>query len=443
MARMLQHSNTAAWGRLCSRRWNAGCSQAGSLLAAISWCNEGCNLGAAKDSRFTHRRPLSVRMFAQSQPTSLTPSSPHAAAAGGYGPKLESWAFAVDQDGLEALLREGVFHLRTCKLCDEGVVVKGEYGLTNSLMKYGYNVDTLMSMYRGVSVLYCSVPHCTAVQCKVQWRAARRSVCSGNVPHRVSHCLKERACDVAVPPSCCCCSSCLRLNLLSTYPLLCPARPLPSKLPTLYCLAYLTQVDWRDRRHWRCNNNVHPSRHGTYDGITMHPYETVFLKASWHVGEPFVEKYAAWALKQVGCVAGALGALYGRAQRAVQGACVHVSLRTDVGVGLGACFCGSSTSRREAGNVKWHVAVMAGSARSLLAVWALPWPIWTSITAIPVRPAHTHVLLPRPASVPYPQAAGKDTTSGIFDEPMYRYAISPDAQESHNVAACYDVLHRP
>lgn len=34
-------------------------------------------------------------------------------------------AFGVDQDGLEALLREGVFHLRTCKLCDDGVVVKG------------------------------------------------------------------------------------------------------------------------------------------------------------------------------------------------------------------------------------------------------------------------------------------------------------------------------
>ena len=74
--------------------------------------------------------------------------------AGGYGPKLESWAFGVDQDGLEALVREGVFQLRTCKLCDEGVVVKGEYGLTNSLMKYGYNVDTLMSMYRGVSRQY-------------------------------------------------------------------------------------------------------------------------------------------------------------------------------------------------------------------------------------------------------------------------------------------------
>lgn len=45
--------------------------------------------------------------------------------AGGYGPKLESWAFGVDQAGLEALLREGVFQLRTCKLCDDGVVVKG------------------------------------------------------------------------------------------------------------------------------------------------------------------------------------------------------------------------------------------------------------------------------------------------------------------------------
>jgi hypothetical protein len=39
---------------------------------------------------------------------------------------------------------------------------------------------------------------------------------------------------------------------------------------------------------------VHPSRHGTYDGISMHPYEVVFLKTSWHVGEPFADKYAAW-----------------------------------------------------------------------------------------------------------------------------------------------------
>ncbi len=43
----------------------------------------------------------------------------------------------------------------------------------------------------------------------------------------------------------------------------------------LHTLLLALQVDWRDKRHWRCNNNVHPSRHGTYAGITMHPFETV------------------------------------------------------------------------------------------------------------------------------------------------------------------------
>jgi hypothetical protein len=42
---------------------------------------------------------------------------------------------------------------------------------------------------------------------------------------------------------------------------------------------------------------VHPSRHGTYDGISMHPYEVVFLKASWHVGVPFADMYAVWQTK--------------------------------------------------------------------------------------------------------------------------------------------------
>ena len=43
----------------------------------------------------------------------------------------------------------------------------------------------------------------------------------------------------------------------------------------------------------------------------MHPFETVFLKASWHVGEPFVDKYSAWMLAQVG--AGRCGRAGGRA----------------------------------------------------------------------------------------------------------------------------------
>eukprot|EP00892_Ulva_mutabilis_P003939 jgi/Ulvmu1/1917/UM012_0077.1 len=122
--------------------------------------------------------------------------------AGGPGPKLESWAFAIDAEGLKVVLARGVFHLHLCKLCDDGVVVMGEYGITTALFEAGYTIDTLMAKY-------------------------------GN-------------------------------------------------------------VDWHDRANWNCNDQVHPSRHGTYDGISMNPYEVVFLKASWHVGEPFADKYATW-----------------------------------------------------------------------------------------------------------------------------------------------------
>jgi hypothetical protein len=61
-------------------------------------------------------------------------------------------------------------------------------------------------------------------------------------------------------------------------------------LPALPCLPRGTSVLLRD---WDCMQ-VHPSRHGTYDGISMHPFEVVFVKSSWHVGEPFADKYAAW-----------------------------------------------------------------------------------------------------------------------------------------------------
>ena len=55
-------------------------------------------------------------------------------------------------------------------------------------------------------------------------------------------------------------------------------------------------IDWRDRRHWQCNNNVHPSRAGTYDGVSMHPFETLFVKSSWHVADVYTRRYAAWTL---------------------------------------------------------------------------------------------------------------------------------------------------
>lgn len=51
-------------------------------------------------------------------------------------------------------------------------------------------------------------------------------------------------------------------------------KPLSTSLLSL-SLCRAQDVDWRDRRHWGCNDQVHPSRHGTYDGIAFHPYETV------------------------------------------------------------------------------------------------------------------------------------------------------------------------
>ncbi len=43
--------------------------------------------------------------------------------AGGAGPKAESWAFATDDQGLRILQEAGVFGVRNCKLCDDGIVV--------------------------------------------------------------------------------------------------------------------------------------------------------------------------------------------------------------------------------------------------------------------------------------------------------------------------------
>lgn len=99
----------------------------------------------------------------------------------------------------------GVFWMRKCKLCtgDEGIVVKGEYGLSTVLLSSGFNIATLLSRYA-------------------------------------------------------------------------------------------MGTDWRDPEHWGCNDQVHPSRHGTYDHISMHPFETVFVKASWHVGQPHVDHYSNW-----------------------------------------------------------------------------------------------------------------------------------------------------
>lgn len=54
---------------------------------------------------------------------------------------------------------------------------------------------------------------------------------------------------------------------------------------------YSSDIQWSDPQHWACNSNAHPSRHGTYDGISMHPFEILYVKASWRVGEPHLSRY--------------------------------------------------------------------------------------------------------------------------------------------------------
>ena len=61
-------------------------------------------------------------------------------------PQAESWAFAVDADALQLLAEAGVFGMRTCKLCEDGVVVMGEYGLSTVLLEAGHGIATLMAM---------------------------------------------------------------------------------------------------------------------------------------------------------------------------------------------------------------------------------------------------------------------------------------------------------
>lgn len=74
---------------------------------------------------------------------------------------------------------------------------------------------------------------------------------------------------------------------------------------TIDCLLYkYSNVDWMDKKNWSQNNNKHPSRAGTYDGISIHPFEVVFHKMYWShepkklVSHEFVDKYKSWKLQE-------------------------------------------------------------------------------------------------------------------------------------------------
>lgn len=72
----------------------------------------------------------------------------------------------------------------------------------------------------------------------------------------------------------------------------------------LDCLLYkYANKNWRDPKNWFENNNIHPSRENTYDGISIHPFEVIFHKWYWSeqpnklVNFQYIQKYIEWAKK--------------------------------------------------------------------------------------------------------------------------------------------------
>ncbi|EFJ51845.1 hypothetical protein VOLCADRAFT_87431 [Volvox carteri f. nagariensis] len=180
-----------------------------------------------------------------------------------------SWAVALDHVAMELVIRRGVLKVRTCKTCgdkEDGIIVGGEYGITSVLLEQaGYNVATLMSKYARCGRRLSPLP-------------AYGRTCKG--PCRDVLCGKGETLPVSAVGTVC---GDRRVRV--------PCTPGPEKRRQGVPGA---DVDWRDERHWGCNDMVHPSRHGTYDGIAFHPYETIFVKSSWHVADPYTRRYSLW-----------------------------------------------------------------------------------------------------------------------------------------------------
>jgi hypothetical protein len=74
---------------------------------------------------------------------------------------------------------------------------------------------------------------------------------------------------------------------------------------SLDCMLYKYQnIDWSNKQNWiNQNNNSFPSRSGTYEGITIHPFEVIFHKWFWlnelPVNFNYVIRYKKWKLNEI------------------------------------------------------------------------------------------------------------------------------------------------
>eukprot|EP01006_Ploeotia_vitrea_P025116 TRINITY_DN57944_c0_g1_i1.p2 TRINITY_DN57944_c0_g1~~TRINITY_DN57944_c0_g1_i1.p2 ORF type:complete len:392 (+),score=164.98 TRINITY_DN57944_c0_g1_i1:83-1258(+) len=110
------------------------------------------------------------------------------------GPRVESFAYAIDRVALDILIRRGALARHQTKV---DAILHGEYMIGKSILEAGYTIDSLLYRYR--------------------------------------------------------------------------------------------DVDWTDKRNWKCNENKHATRTGEYGGISVHPFEVVFHKSLW-----FKQDVLAW-----------------------------------------------------------------------------------------------------------------------------------------------------
>ncbi len=55
------------------------------------------------------------------------------------------------------------------------------------------------------------------------------------------------------------------------------------------CMLYrYKDINWRELKNWHMNNYKHPSRHHSYYGKSINPYEVIFHKWYWHEEEELV-----------------------------------------------------------------------------------------------------------------------------------------------------------
>lgn len=74
---------------------------------------------------------------------------------------------------------------------------------------------------------------------------------------------------------------------------------------SLDCLLYKYQnIDWSDKKNWtNHNNNTFPSRHNSYENISIHPFEVIFHKWFWMSSQPvnfnYIAKYRKWKMNDI------------------------------------------------------------------------------------------------------------------------------------------------